>query len=148
MRPSPYRILRWLAPGLRIKRWIALAFVSMGLIVAAALYAFGVDVARVLYQILPVSSFACHLAAIVMIVVGLCGFSLALVHLVRSVAKALAPSESEKASTLIYRRRILDRGPKVVAVGGGTGLSTLLRGFKQMTSNITAVVTVDRKSVV
>jgi len=103
MRPSTYRVLRWLAPGLRIKRWIALAFVSMGLIVTAALYAFGVDVA---------------------------------------VAKALAPRESEKPSALIYRKRILDRGPKVVAIGGGTGLSTLLRGLKQTTSNITAVVTV------
>jgi uncharacterized cofD-like protein len=129
---------------LRIKRWIALAFVSMALIVAAALYAFGVDVARALYRTIPISSFACHLIAILMILAGLAGFSLSLVHLVRSVARALAPreSESEKASALIYRRRILDRGPKVVAVGGGTGLSTLLRGLKQMTSNITAVVTV------
>jgi len=129
-------------PGLRIKRWIALCFLSMGLIVAAALYAFGVDVARMLYEVLPASSFIRHLAAILVISVGLAGFSLSLVHLVRSVAKALAPRESEKASTLIYRRRILDRGPKIVAVGGGTGLSTLLRGLKQMTSNITAVVTV------
>lgn len=142
MRPSKHWIIRWLVPGLRIKRWIALAFVSMGLIVAAALYAFGVDVARMFYRLLPVSSFACYLIAIVVIGAGLAGFSLSLVHLVRSVAKALAPRESEKASALIYRRRILDRGPKVVAVGGGTGLSTLLRGLKQMTSNITAVVTV------
>lgn len=39
-------------------------------------------------------------------------------------------------------KRILDRGPKVVVIGGGTGLSTLLRGLKHFTSNITAVVTV------
>ncbi|MBU1049345.1 YvcK family protein [Candidatus Bipolaricaulota bacterium] len=142
MRATRYRIIRWLMPGLRIKRWIALAFVSMGLIVTAALYAFGVDVARTLYRTVPLDSFARHLVAIAMILAGLAGFSLSLMHLVRSVAKALAPGESEKASTLIYRRRILDRGPKVVAVGGGTGLSTLLRGLKQMTTNITAVVTV------
>lgn len=142
MRPSPYRLLRWLAPGMRIKRWIALAFVSMGLIVAAALYAFGVDVARMLYRAIPLNSFVRHLAAIVLIVIGLGGFSLSLVHLVRSVTKTLAPRESEKPSALIYRKRFLDRGPKVVAVGGGTGLSTLLRGLKQITSNITAVVTV------
>jgi len=123
MRPSTYRVLRWLAPGLRIKRWIALAFVSMGLIVTAALYAFGVDVARILYRAIPLSSSIRHLAAIVLIAAGLSGFSLSLVHLVRSVAKALAPRESEKPSALIYRKRILDRGPKVVAIGGGTGLS-------------------------
>jgi uncharacterized cofD-like protein len=43
---------------------------------------------------------------------------------------------------LIYQRRSLARGPRVVAIGGGHGLSTLLRGLKQLTSNITAVVTV------
>ncbi len=142
MRLSSRRVLRWLVPGLRIKRWIALAFVSMGLIVVAALYAFGVDVARVLYRAFPLTSFARNSLAIIMILTGLAGFSLSLVHLVRSIARAFAPRVSEKPSALIYRRRILDRGPKVVAVGGGTGLSTLLRGLKRMTSNITAVVTV------
>ena len=142
MRPSSYRIIRWLVPGLRIKRWIALAFVSMGLVVIAALYAFGVDVARALYQTLPLAALYRNSLAGIMIFAGLAGFSLSLVHLVRSVARALAPRESEKASALLYRRRILDRGPNVVAIGGGTGLSTLLRGLKQMTSNITAVVTV------
>ncbi|MCK5245358.1 YvcK family protein, partial [Candidatus Bipolaricaulota bacterium] len=127
---------------MRIKRWIALAFVSMGLVVIAALYAFGVDVARALYQALPLGALYRNSLAGIMISAGLAGFSLSLVHLVRSVARALAPRESEKASALLYRRRILDRGPNVVAIGGGTGLSTLLRGLKQMTSNITAVVTV------
>ncbi|MFC2079040.1 uridine diphosphate-N-acetylglucosamine-binding protein YvcK [Candidatus Bipolaricaulota bacterium] len=142
MRLSFHRILRWLVPGLRIKRWIALAFVSMGLVVVAALYAFGVDVAQALYRTIPLAGWGRNSLTIAMIVVGLAGFSLSLVQLVRSVARAVAPRVSDKPSSLIYRRRILDRGPKVVAVGGGTGLSTLLRGLKQMTSNITAVVTV------
>jgi len=42
----------------------------------------------------------------------------------------------------LYRRRKLNRGPKIVAVGGGTGLSMLLKGIKHITNNITAVVTV------
>lgn len=142
MRPSPHRILRWLIPGLRIKRWVALAFVSVGLVVMAALYAFGVDAARALYHAFPLEPLPRMLLMSGMIVFGIAGFSLSLVQLVRSVAKALTPRVTEKPSTLIYRRRILDRGPKVVAVGGGSGLSTLLRGLKQMTSNITAVVTV------
>jgi len=40
------------------------------------------------------------------------------------------------------RRQQLSQGPRIVAIGGGTGLSTLLRGLKQHTSNITAIVTV------
>src|SRR3972149_2834888 len=44
--------------------------------------------------------------------------------------------------TLPFIHRTRDRGPKVVAIGGGTGLSNLLRGLKQYTSNLTAIVTV------
>ena len=36
----------------------------------------------------------------------------------------------------------LNRGPNIVAIGGGTGLSTLLKGLKNYSSNITAIVTV------
>ena len=43
---------------------------------------------------------------------------------------------------LLYQRRLRARGPNIVAIGGGTGLSMLLRGLKELTSNITAVVTV------
>lgn len=43
---------------------------------------------------------------------------------------------------MAYRNRILSKGPKIVAIGGGTGLSILLRGLKEYTSNITAIVTV------
>ena len=145
MRPSPHRVLRWLVPGLRIKRWIALAFLSMGLVAVATLYGFGIDVIRLLYRTLPLASWGANLRAAAVfatIAVGLAGFLVSLQQLVRSVARAVAPREAAKPSALIYRRRILERGPKVVAVGGGTGLSTLLRGLKHMTSNITAVVTV------
>ena len=48
----------------------------------------------------------------------------------------------EPIAELLYQRRLRARGPRVVAIGGGTGLSVLLRGLKQVTSNITAVVTV------
>jgi uncharacterized cofD-like protein len=42
----------------------------------------------------------------------------------------------------LYEKGIISGGPKVVAIGGGTGLSVLLRGLKKYTSNITAIVTV------
>jgi uncharacterized cofD-like protein len=50
--------------------------------------------------------------------------------------------ENETILEALYRRRILNRGPKIVAVGGGTGLSMLLKGVKKITNNLTAVVTV------
>ena len=50
--------------------------------------------------------------------------------------------DSKKLENLIYEKRLLVKGPKIVVIGGGTGLSTMLRGLKYYTSNITAIVTV------
>lgn len=52
------------------------------------------------------------------------------------------PSNVSEIGDVIYRRKILASGPKVVTIGGGTGTSTMLRGLKEFTSNITAVITV------
>jgi len=64
----------------------------------------------------------------------------------RSVRVLMGPflnSEGDQPLVeVIYQKRFLARGPKIVVIGGGTGLSTLLRGIKEYTSNITAVVTV------
>jgi len=69
-------------------------------------------------------------------------------HLARIVLGAINSStfglsiDSEKLNNLLYDKRILIKGPKIVAIGGGTGLGTMLRGLKPYTSNLTAVVTV------
>jgi uncharacterized cofD-like protein len=83
-----------------------------------------------------------YAAMAALLALGVAGFLFSILRLVRSMARSLAPRHGARPSTMIYRRRILDRGPHVVAIGGGTGLSTLLRGLKEETSNITAVVTV------
>jgi uncharacterized cofD-like protein len=61
----------------------------------------------------------------------------------RSLLSAFVrPGRDESLVNIIYNHRYLRRGPKIVAIGGGTGLSTLLRGVKEHTGNLTAVVTV------
>lgn len=50
--------------------------------------------------------------------------------------------DSRQISSLFYEKRLQTKGPRIVAIGGGTGLSTMLRGLKYYTSNLTAVVTV------
>ena len=54
----------------------------------------------------------------------------------------MSRGRDESLVNIIYNHRYLRRGPKIVALGGGTGLSTLLRGLKEYTGNLTAVVTV------
>lgn len=44
--------------------------------------------------------------------------------------------------SLIFNRKVYDEGPNIVVIGGGTGLDSVLRGLKNYTNNITAIVTV------
>ncbi len=58
------------------------------------------------------------------------------------LAAVLAPNATEGFVDMLYQQRKLTRGPKIVCLGGGTGLSLLLHGLKEYTGNLTAVVTV------
>lgn len=60
----------------------------------------------------------------------------------RRVAEAVDPNSRNGVMDAYARKQVLAMGPRIVALGGGTGLSTLLRGLKQYSSNITAIVTV------
>ncbi len=59
-----------------------------------------------------------------------------------AIASILLPNHGRRLVEKLYSRRYLEKGPKIVALGGGTGLSVLIRGLKEYTANITAVVTV------
>lgn len=134
--------LRWLYPGMHVKRWVTLSLVSMGIFVLGLLQVIGAERIRRLYELLPRNGIVQEAIVAVAMLTGVFGFGLGLARLVRSVAHGVAPKRQEKTADLIYRTRLLERGPRVVALGGGTGLSTLLRGLKEETANITAVVTV------
>lgn len=79
------------------------------------------------------------------IVLGILCVIIAVKRILKSFVTVLVPPISREEDRLVekvYQRRILEKGPKIVALGGGTGLSTLLTGLKQKTGNITAIVTV------
>jgi uncharacterized cofD-like protein len=61
---------------------------------------------------------------------------------VRRIMDTLTPGRGQGLVNDYVRRQQLAQGPHIVALGGGTGLSTLLRGLKHHSSNITAIVTV------
>lgn len=61
---------------------------------------------------------------------------------VRRIMETLTPGRGQGLVNDYVRRQQLAQGPHIVAMGGGTGLSTLLRGLKHHSSNITAIVTV------
>lgn len=62
--------------------------------------------------------------------------------MVKSFITVLLPEKNKELVDIVYQKRHLQKGPRIVAIGGGTGLSVLLQGIKEYTSNIIAIVTV------
>jgi uncharacterized cofD-like protein len=77
-------------------------------------------------------------------VVATAGILLTLLGMWRLMASVISPfvARGDSVMEVLYTKRYLARGPRIVALGGGTGLSTLLRGLKGYSGNITAVVAV------
>ncbi len=135
---------RWLQPGLGVKRWLALLVLGVGLT--------GLGLANALvasYALSPPTSWlnlgflepmAPGLRAVVLIAGGLAASILALFRLNRSLLLPYLRPGRHMVEVVANHRR-LGRGAKIVAIGGGTGLSTLLRGLKHHSGNLTAIVT-------
>jgi uncharacterized cofD-like protein len=81
-------------------------------------------------------------AGVALIIAGIGITAVGILRVFSSIADALTPGQEGRMADVIYARRSLKRGPKIVVIGGGTGLSVLLRGLKEYTSNLTAIVSV------
>ena len=144
LRASPTS--RWLTIGIGVKRWILLAMIGTALIGLGLAYLL---VGLYREQALPDVFYYLTLQFLPRwvraIVVGGSGaglVALAVYRLSRSLLEPFARGSSIPVAKAMYQYRQRGRGPKIVAIGGGTGLSTFLRGIKAYTSNITAIVTV------
>lgn len=136
--------LKILLPGLGVKRWFFLAAAGVAILALGIFFLLGEGGTRSLYQIwvrfLPTLWRPALGAALV--AGGLIGVSVGTGMMVRGVLRAVSPKGEGSVAEALYQARILKAAPRVVAIGGGTGLSNLLRGIKAYTANITAVVTV------
>lgn len=140
-------MLRWLLPGMRVKRWLAIALSGLILILISLLFLLDIEIFNDLSQLVATLEEELVPAAGILIGLmilggGLLFLSLGLRGMVNSLFKTLQPDPDDDLATVVYHRRMQERGPRVVVLGGGTGLATLLRGIKEYTSNITAIVTV------
>src|SRR5512142_1166341 len=136
---------KWLYLGLGVKRWLVLLTLGVTIL--------GLGFGYILVQLyresaLPDVFFYLTLQFIPRvergILFGLLGFGLVVLSIVKlseSLLSAFVGNDTNVIETL-YRKRARARGPRIVAIGGGTGLSTLLRGLKDKTDYLTAIVTV------
>lgn len=134
------RSLDWFYPGLGVKRWLLLAFVGGAMLVYAALFTIALQWSPQLMRGLGLGWLSGRRWAALLLAFDLFVFGgLMLVVGVRRVW-AFQRTTPETASEIRAAGQ-LARGPRVVAIGGGSGLAALLRGLKSHTSNLTAVVT-------
>ena len=142
---------RWLTPGIGIKRWLLVVFAGLLLVAIAVAYVLRAisrdlepgDTAGALIDLLTLQFLPFGVRALIAGGAGLALFAYGSYRTVRVLTDALrAPDPDQPLVELIYQKRFLARGPRIVAIGGGTGLSALLRGLKEHTSNLTAIVTV------
>lgn len=134
----------WLVPGLRIKRWFALivlgsvlAAIGITLVFRLEPIYFIVSTAKKIFHVVPA-----ELAGLVFIGFGAYIFIQAWKKTNFSMLDLNGSRNQGTMGETLYRKMKLNHGPKIVAIGGGTGLSTMLKGIKKITNNITAIVTV------
>ena len=142
---------KWLLPGMGVKRWLLLFIIGMAVLGLGVSY-----LAREAYVVwtLPDIFYEITLqflprwvraAIFITASVGLTGFAVWKVNAAMLAAvrqRHRGNGGDERLVNLVYRHRFSTRGPRVVTIGGGTGMSVLLRGLKDYTTNLTAVVTV------
>lgn len=143
-----FRWFKWLAPGLFIKRWLLLS--AGGVLLTILGVAIWSKLTPVYWLIQLVATVLEWLTTIIPSYVSgpiviITGFLLVMWGQTRTlgaITEVLMPEGDGELVDVLLTHRRLHRGPKIVTVGGGTGLSTLLRGLKAYSANTTAIVTV------
>jgi uncharacterized cofD-like protein len=142
------RELRWLAPGLGVKRWM-LVILTGSMLIGLGFAVMVLDVYRTAPDTwwLPMLSYMSlrfldrPIRAVIFGVLGIACIMFGTYKLNRALLRPyLTPGRPVLDTVSAYRKK--ERGPRIVVIGGGTGLSALLRGLKNHTNNLTAVVTV------
>ena len=129
--------LEWFKSSSKMKRWIFLILIGVVVI------CFAISKILVTNKLESVKDV---LIIVVGFVIGFISIIVGLVHMNKRTLELLVEKtdkrEEKNLSSLIFNRKVYSQGPKIVVIGGGTGLNTVLKGLKKYTDNLTAIVTV------
>ena len=150
MHDTGHRLRRWLTPGIGVKRWLLVMFAGLVLLALGTAHVIRQTtrdlepggVAQSVVDLVTLHFLPLALRGLILLLAGLGLVAVGAYKVARALTEPFRSPADGPLVELIYQKRFLARGPKVVAIGGGTGLSTLLRGLKEHTSNLTAVVAV------
>ena len=144
-------LMKWLYPGMKMKRWLLLFAIGVIMVSFGAALALNYEylgraeeeIFKFVYMTVGSYNYAINMAiGFTIIIIGACMMLFSTRSIIRSIIAVIIPDRSEKLVDLIYQKQKLSRGPVVTVIGGGHGLSVLFRGIKESTSNVSAVVTV------
>ncbi len=146
--------LKWLYPGMKVKRWLLLTPIGLLLLIVGVTLLWNVAVIDYLDNFarfvaiksdgkVNIAKLKVYLpVSIASIIIGLVLIFVSFRQVIDSITSVVSPTDKYRLAEVIYQHRYLEQGYKVVVIGGGTGLSMLLRGLKHFTSNLSAIVTV------
>lgn len=134
----------WLLPGLEVKRWFLLIFLGSIMIVLGFMVLANVRPIYLTLELIRKAALVLpsNVLAAIFILIGGAIFFKGWQKTTLSIMDMDSSKGNSSVLEKLYRRRMLNKGAKIVAIGGGTGLSMLLRGIKKYTNNVTAIVTV------
>jgi uncharacterized cofD-like protein len=140
--------VRWLQPGLVVKRWVLTS--GLGLLIALLGAAVWADLQPIYWTLASIQWLLKNITTVLpreitgplVLAIGAVLIWLGQSRSFGTIQQALAPDKGTHLVDALAAQGRLNRGPSIVAIGGGTGLSTLLSGLKRYSSNLTAIVTV------
>ncbi|MFS8119804.1 MAG: gluconeogenesis factor YvcK family protein, partial [Microcoleus sp.] len=139
---------KWLSPGLLVKRWLLIS--ASGVVLATLGLAIWTGMTPIFFFLQLLRNFLTWIVEVipnyisgpVVIAAGVLLILWGQTRSLNSITQVLMPEGNEELVDRLINHRRLNRGPKIVTLGGGTGLSNLLRGLKDDSVKITAIVTV------
>ena len=142
--------LKWLYPNMGIKRYFLLAVLGIFLVAwGFSVISFGgtlgfleSEFRDLIYRFTGKQTASVVSAGLIICLIGLSFIYLGFKKMLKSIISILLPGNEDRIVDMMFSHYQLKRGPRIVVVGGGTGLASLLKGLKEYTSNLTAIVTV------
>lgn len=128
---------KWFTSKAKMKRWMLLILVGIILVgygISTLLYFTTLGIVEILKIIIS------FVIGFTMIIIGFVFMQKRTLELL--VEESDTRKETQNVNTLIFNKKVYNQGPKIVVIGGGSGLNTVLRGLKNYTDNITAIVTI------
>ncbi len=130
---------RWFRSSTKMKRWMLLILIGIVL----ACYGMAEILTGDRLDFMPLAKIIlCFVVGFVFVIIGMVQMQKRTLELLVQETDDRIEDSKAKVNSLIYNKKVYDQGPKIVAIGGGTGLNSVLKGLKNYTDNLTAIVTV------